>query len=899
MKTPRSLISGKQSRQLPLLMIILAAPSAALMPVDGWSQEARDTVEEIIVSTRKRDENLQSVPIAVLAITAEQIQQKNIDDLQKVIQQSSSLILDQGFAPQDLRIVVRGLSPTRGRQNVAVLQDGIDVSSEAIATAGGSLLINPRLFDLERVEVVKGPQVALYGRSAFNGAINYITRKPGDTFVVRVGSEVGSDNQLQLSGGVSGPVTSTLSAGLDAMTWSSDGFYTNPRTGQEMADSRGTSVSGTAVWKPTEALSLTARVENLDDSFGVTPYAVMAFNTTFDVPIEARTPYDPDGPGGPIPPFTPITTATTVPGVSGPAPSGLTSSPSEDPRTCTESGQSSCEDYAGSDRDITRTTLTVDWDLGPVTLTSLSHYADANTNQVEGSEDVSANASPVAGEFWLKQNTKLYSEELRFTSKDDGPVSWVAGGLYWHEDVHAEDGSFTCLNYTGGFVGGPPTFLPPYLSVAAPCGPTMAAIVPGAQLNAPNDGQTPLNADDWKRDTRSYSIYGLVEWQFAERWTASFEGRQVWEDLKVLGPDENNGIYDPSGNFPCAFAPPFTPCPQTGPGTFDLPPIETRVANARGGSERDSFFAPKVTLTWTPDADKLVYLSWAESFKPAGISALLGGTGAFYNTACGGPADPLCTDPIAPYRFEQEKLDVYELGAKSDWLDRRLQVNGAVFYQAFKNKQVSSQVPGPNGILSPRILNAGEAEIWGAELQVSWLPIDQLALNVEYTWLNSEYTDFKSNTTGVGAIAYQGNCTMVSPTPTTRACQVSYNGNELEGAPNNALVLGAKFQTTLVGSTDWFVASDANYRDSRYASQDNQLEFDSYWLVNFRAGLQNESWDIIAYMDNALDDDTVKTGFADGSIPTFWATNRFLNQGTVILPDPRTYGLRVNYRFGK
>lgn len=86
---------------------------------------------------------------------------------------------------------------------------------------------------------------------------------------------------------------------------------------------------------------------------------------------------------------------------------------------------------------------------------------------------------------------------------------------------------------------------------------------------------------------------------------------------------------------------------------------------------------------------------------------------------------------------------------------------------------------------------------------------------------------------------------------------------------------------------------------SAIAGQDHQLEFDACWLVNFRAGLQNESWDIIADMDNALDDDTVKTGFADGSIPTFWATNRFLNQGTVILPDPRTYGLRVNYRFGK
>jgi outer membrane receptor protein involved in Fe transport len=117
-------------------------------------------VDEIIVTTRKREENLQKVPIAVQAITADEIERKGITSLGALVQQSPSVILDQGFAPQDQRITIRGLSPTRGRQNVAVLQDGIEVGSEAIATAGGSLLINPRLFDLERVEIVKGPQIA-------------------------------------------------------------------------------------------------------------------------------------------------------------------------------------------------------------------------------------------------------------------------------------------------------------------------------------------------------------------------------------------------------------------------------------------------------------------------------------------------------------------------------------------------------------------------------------------------------------------------------------------------------------------------------------------------------------------------------------------------------------------
>jgi outer membrane receptor protein involved in Fe transport len=135
-------------------------------------------IDELVVTARRRAETLQTVPLAVTAITAEQIAREGIKDVTNLIDSDPSLNFDQGIAPYDTRIVIRGLSPTRGRPNVASLVDGIDVSSEAIGVAGGSLLINPRLIDIARVEIVKGPQSALYGRSAFAGAINYITQDP-------------------------------------------------------------------------------------------------------------------------------------------------------------------------------------------------------------------------------------------------------------------------------------------------------------------------------------------------------------------------------------------------------------------------------------------------------------------------------------------------------------------------------------------------------------------------------------------------------------------------------------------------------------------------------------------------------------------------------------------------
>ena len=138
-----------------------------LFAVIAFSSSAFAQIEEIVVTARKKSESLQDIPVQVDVLTGEEILRKGVTSLEDVSKLSSGLVFDNGFTQSDTRISLRGLSPIRGRQNVAVLQDGVDLSSENLTTAGGTALINPRLFDLERVEVVKGPQSALYGRSAF------------------------------------------------------------------------------------------------------------------------------------------------------------------------------------------------------------------------------------------------------------------------------------------------------------------------------------------------------------------------------------------------------------------------------------------------------------------------------------------------------------------------------------------------------------------------------------------------------------------------------------------------------------------------------------------------------------------------------------------------------------
>ena len=150
-------------------------------------------LEEILVTARKKVENLQSVPIAIDAFSAAMLDEKAINTLEGIAKYSTSLTFDQGVLPNDTRPVIRGVNITRGRPNVGILVDGIDVSSETLTVAGGGAFTNLGLLDLERIEVIKGPQSVTYGRSAFAGAVNYVTKRPGPTKAYTAMSRASTD----------------------------------------------------------------------------------------------------------------------------------------------------------------------------------------------------------------------------------------------------------------------------------------------------------------------------------------------------------------------------------------------------------------------------------------------------------------------------------------------------------------------------------------------------------------------------------------------------------------------------------------------------------------------------------------------------------------------------------
>ena len=157
----------------------------------------------IVVTARRREETLQDIPLSVNAVNAEQIEReglRRVDDLTRI---SAALTYDIGGFPNDTRPALRGMQAERGRPSVAVLLDGQDLSGENLAIAGGGSALRTSLFDLERIEVVKGPSSVEYGSEALGGVINLVTAAPATAFIaeatVRTGELGRRESALEIS----------------------------------------------------------------------------------------------------------------------------------------------------------------------------------------------------------------------------------------------------------------------------------------------------------------------------------------------------------------------------------------------------------------------------------------------------------------------------------------------------------------------------------------------------------------------------------------------------------------------------------------------------------------------------------------------------------------------------
>lgn len=264
--TGASLSSTAMGAALAVGLGFVATP--AIAQTSGTTED-NGKLEDIVVTARKVTESIDTVPLAITAMTSDKIENRNLKSLEDVAAFSPGFYVEQATATGT------GRNDRSFRQlsfrGIGAVGSNIGIRAGGVAFVDGSPVLNSSLAnvqDLERVEVLRGPQAAYFGRSTFIGAVNYITKDPSDTWGGRVTAEYAEDNLVDLSGAISGPLTDWASIRISGRHFSKDGQYYTRNALRRVGDQQTNSIAGTLLLKPTDRLKIRTTFNHFEDSDG-------------------------------------------------------------------------------------------------------------------------------------------------------------------------------------------------------------------------------------------------------------------------------------------------------------------------------------------------------------------------------------------------------------------------------------------------------------------------------------------------------------------------------------------------------------------------------------------------------------------------------------------------------
>ena len=352
--------------------VAVATPAAAQDEPSPTTAQSSTEEEDIVITALRRDQLLQDVPAAITAFTDETIEAAGIDRPIDFINLTSNVNLVETQNAGNAFIVIRGITQARNSEpSVAVIVDGVQQVNPA--------QFNQELFDIEQIEVLKGPQGAVYGRNAIGGAIVITTRQPTDEFEGQIRAGIDNGFSYWLRGGITGPISDTLRFRLAGSWLDSEGFLNNPFLGEEADPVEDLSFRGTLLWNPTPEFTA-----DLRGSISRLRTQALYFNIVNDV------------------------NDTSL------------------PIRVNNAGQ--------NDRDMENVSLRLNWETGAGTLSSVTSY-DTLQEILTGD---AFNFLPIPESlffflfgFDLNQSQFLdveaISQEIRFTSPEDRPFRYILG----------------------------------------------------------------------------------------------------------------------------------------------------------------------------------------------------------------------------------------------------------------------------------------------------------------------------------------------------------------------------------------------------------------------------------------------------------------------------------------
>ena len=766
-----------------LFAITLALSSAAIaqdatsptppapQPPTATRPSVPDTSGEIIVTATKRPQTLQDVPVSVAVTsqqTIERAQIRDLGDLQSVV---PSLKVKQTTSVADSNFYIRGFG--NGAGNVGI-EGSVGVFIDGVYRSRSASSLND-LPDVERIEVLRGPQSTLFGKNVSAGAINIVTRrpqfKPGGSAEVTLGNY----GQVVTKGTITGPLGKTVALRLSGNLNDREGTLRNLATGTRLNNRDRYSVRGDLLWTPTSQLAVRI-IADFNKIQEVCCGGVQLLNGPTTQFITAPRPFGLGAPAGdPERKFNRETAANIDPfnkivgkGISG----------------------------------------EIDYEFGGAKLTSITAYRDQVSDE---SQDIDSSSADLANRV-DHLRTKTLTQELRLASDGKGRFNWLVGAFYDHENLRTS----RTVNFgrdirafvdalTGGNIG----LLERLQGYVTP------SIVPGRTYFQP--GVAIVAPFTLKQD--SYSLFGQADYKVTDALTLT-GGLAYLSDRKAS--TSNVVLYDKFSLLNLQNVPqlPFISVPANAFAALNPVQFFYRDVPTHGPVNY-----PNANESGVLKGHKLTYLARAQ-YKFGRVNAYIS-----YSTGWKAGAFNLSTDARAPNNgvgrtANPEGVTLYEAGLKTNF--RGGFVNLAVFHQAIKGFQ-SNAYTGTGYSL----VNAGKESVKGFEIDAAARPLPWLALTGAVTYLDAKYNSF----TRAPCVAFD--TIQCPQDPTTRAIPPfrDLSGQRPAGIPKWNTSTSATISQKFGNGLSAFLRGEYDYSSKTLLTETTPASVGTYGVHNVNASL--------------------------------------------------------------
>lgn len=833
---------------------------------EGEAAPREQTIEEITVTARKREELVQQTPISITAITPSELQNQSIQDLSDLQWQTPNLFLAPvPVSSNAASITMRGHS----QEDFIITVDpsvGIYVDGVYVARAVGALL---NIVDAQRVEILRGPQGTLYGRNTIGGAINLVSKKPDGSFGGHARATAGSEGRLDFNTALSFPILGEdLSARLTFQSTRRDSYFHNQLPGGDDYQDDGTIAWRAQLrWTPLDTVDVLLSHDRTRQRRQLWPGLLSSINEFgLDVEPVEFTPI-PGLPltlglpqclanvgtlflsGQPLPGFgdlfsclingsanisnepIPFLGGATSREAIGLLFDGLALGPNDVmpagawPQFI-EDGDDPQRGFLDArtrdELDVWGYSGTVTVDFGDVTLSSITAYRELD--RLSAGDGDGTPFVIFGGSGGPEDDQREVSQELRLNGLAfEERLDWIAGLYYfWENGNDTTSPSFQCGT---------------------------AACVFG--LTAPPMGAKPTNTE---ATNIAYAAFTHATYQLTEELGFS-AGVRLTKERKEM----RRQWFDADCLFEGAPISPDNPDPAKSINRFGV----SRCEFVAG--ERFSAWSYSAGLDYQVNPDLMLYAKASRGYKSGGFNGRA-------ITSMGS------INEFAP--FDEEVVAVYEVGLKSDWFERRLRANAAAFYTAFRDFQQSKIVPTPDGQIRTAVVNAGRAYISGGELELVARPIPSFTLSGSLGLAYGRYKKFqdrdKCNALGLPLSCKEGDLSFL----------------DFRASPELTVGISARYEVDTTWGT-LGIQGDYSWTGQQYPSVENNesIKQEEFGLFNARISLYDEARGIeYAVFGRNLADRKYRLTGIDlsttlGFTNSYWA-------------PPRILGVEVSWHFG-